>query len=36
MRACHPDVVGPIDDQDEGEDAAEVCVFVNDIYEVET
>jgi hypothetical protein len=34
MRACHPDVVGSLDDEEEEDDAAEVCVFVNDIYEV--
>lgn len=34
MRACHPDVVVSLDEEDDGDDAAEVCVFVNDIYEV--
>ena len=33
MRACHPDVAMSLDEEDDGE-AAEVCVFVNDIYEV--
>ena len=33
MRACHPDVAVSLDEEDDGE-AAEVCVFVNDIYEV--
>ena len=34
MRACHPDVVVSLDEEDDGSDAQEVCVFVNDIYEV--
>ena len=33
MRACHPDVAVSLDEEDDGE-AGEVCVFVNDIYEV--
>jgi hypothetical protein len=33
MRACHPDVAVSLDEDDDGE-AGEVCVFVNDIYEV--
>ena len=34
MRACHPDVVVSLDEEDDGSEAQEVCVFVNDIYEV--
>ena len=34
MRACHPDVVGLEEIEDDEGSAEEVCVFVNDIYEV--
>lgn len=34
MRACHPDVIGREDEGEEDGSAEEVCVFVNDIYEV--
>lgn len=33
MRACHPDVVS-VEGEDDESSAEEVCVFVNDIYEV--
>lgn len=34
MRACHPDVIGLEETEADEGSAEEVCVFVNDMYEV--